>query len=117
METGTARGDLESTTRRSWERLSVDLRTEASSRLVSVVEFLSSASKELDRRPRSVEEVGIAREAYSRIQKDASGMAKELEEVAGLARVLAAWTRERLEGKTQKKMKKKKKRKKKEGIN
>ncbi|XP_046488904.1 cytoplasmic dynein 2 heavy chain 1 [Neodiprion pinetum] len=98
VDTGTARADLESTTRRSWERLSVDLRTEASSRLVAVTEFLSSASQELDRRPRSIEEIGLAREAYARIRDDATGIAKELEDIAGLARVLAAWTRERLEG-------------------
>lgn len=78
--------------------MSVDLRTEASSRLVAVGEFLSSASKELDRRPRSVDEVGSAREAYARIRDEATGIAKELEDVSGLARVLAAWTRERLEG-------------------
>ncbi|XP_076621618.1 dynein cytoplasmic heavy chain beethoven [Colletes latitarsis] len=98
VDTVTTRNDLESATRRFWERLCSDLRVEASSRLVAIVEFLSSASKELERRPRSVEEVGLAYEAHERIQAQSSGMAEEMEAIAGLSKVLAAWTSENLEG-------------------
>lgn len=99
VDTATTRNDLESATRRYWERLCSDLRVEASSRLVAIVELLSSASKELERRPRSVEEVGLAYEAHARIEAQSSGMAEEMEAVAGLSKVLAAWTSEKLEGK------------------
>lgn len=78
--------------------MSSDLRTEASSRLIAIVEFLSSSARELDKRPHNIEEIGLAYEAYSRIQKEAQGTAEEFEAVTGLARVLAAWTREKLEG-------------------
>ncbi|XP_031838829.2 dynein cytoplasmic heavy chain beethoven isoform X1 [Nomia melanderi] len=98
VDTATTRNDLESASRRYWERLCSDLRVEASSRLVAIVEFLSSASKELERRPRSVEEVGLAYEAHARIEAQSSGMAEEMEAVAGLSKVLAAWTSEKLEG-------------------
>nr|XP_033320776.1 cytoplasmic dynein 2 heavy chain 1 [Megalopta genalis] len=100
VDTSTTRSDLESASRRYWERLCSDLRVEASSRLVAIVEFLSSASKELERRPRSVEEVGLAYEAHARIEKQSSGMADEMEAIAGLSKVLAAWTSEKLEGVT-----------------
>lgn len=98
MDTAATRNDLESASRRYWERLCSDLRLEASSRLVAIVEFLSSASKELGRRPRNVEEVGLAYEAHARIQTQSSGMAEEMEAIAGLSKVLAAWTSEKLEG-------------------
>ncbi|KZC10148.1 Cytoplasmic dynein 2 heavy chain 1 [Dufourea novaeangliae] len=98
VDTATTRNDLESASRRYWERLCSDLRVEASSRLVAIVEFLSSASKELERRPRNVEEVGLANEAHARIEAQSSGMAAEMEAVAGLSKVLAAWTSEKLEG-------------------
>ncbi|XP_043507557.1 cytoplasmic dynein 2 heavy chain 1 [Frieseomelitta varia] len=98
VDTATTRNDLESASRRYWERLCSDLRVEASSRLVAIVEFLSSASKELERRPRNVEEVGSAYEAHARIEAQSSGMAEEMEAVAGLSKVLAAWTSEKLEG-------------------
>ncbi|XP_078052127.1 dynein cytoplasmic heavy chain beethoven [Augochlora pura] len=98
VDTSTTRSDLESASRRYWERLCSDLRVEASSRLVAIVEFLSAASKELERRPRSVEEVGLAYEAHARIERQSSGMADEMEAVAGLSKVLAAWTSEKLEG-------------------
>lgn len=98
VDTGTTRNDLESASRRHWERLSSDLRAEASSRLVAVMDFLSSITKELDKRPRTVEEIGLAYEAHSRIQKQSEGIAEEIQAVAGLARVLAAWTKERLDG-------------------
>ncbi|XP_017891098.1 cytoplasmic dynein 2 heavy chain 1 isoform X2 [Ceratina calcarata] len=98
VDTATTRNDLESASRRYWERLCSDLRAEASSRLVAVVEFLSSASRELERRPRNVEEVGLAYEAHARIQKQSAGMAEEMEAVTGLSKVLAAWTSEKLEG-------------------
>ena len=78
--------------------MSFDLRAEASSRLVAVVEFLSSSTRELERRPHNVEEIGLAYESYSRIQKESKGISQELEAITGLARVLAAWTREKLEG-------------------
>lgn len=99
IDTGTTRNDLESATRRYWDRLSSDLRTEALSRLVTVTEFLSTAARELDRRPRNVEEVGIAYEVHARIERESSTMVEELEAVTGFARVLAAWTREKLDGK------------------
>ena len=83
---------------RYWERLALDLRAEASSRLVSITEFLSSASKKLSHRARTIEEIGEAYEAYSSIQTQSNEIAKELEDVTGLGRVLAAWTREKLEG-------------------
>ncbi|CAK9809936.1 Cytoplasmic dynein 2 heavy chain 1 [Anthophora quadrimaculata] len=98
VDTATTRNDLESASRRYWEHLCSDLRVEASSRLVAIVEFLSSASKELERRPRNVEEVGMAYEAHARIQTQSSGMAEEMEAIAGLSKVLAAWTSEKLEG-------------------
>lgn len=98
VDTATARNDLESASRRYWERMSFDLRAEASSRLIAIVDFLSSSSRELDKRPHNVEEIGMAYETYSRIQKDSEGTARELQDVTGLARVLAAWTREKLEG-------------------
>ncbi|XP_017764042.1 PREDICTED: cytoplasmic dynein 2 heavy chain 1 [Eufriesea mexicana] len=98
VDTAATRNDLESASRRYWERLCSDLRLEASSRLVAVVEFLSSASKELGRRPRNVEEFGLAYEAHARIQTQSSGMAEEMEAIAGLSKVLAAWTSEKLEG-------------------
>lgn len=98
VDTATTRSDLESASRRYWERLCSDLRVEASSRLVAIVEFLSSASKELERRPRSVEEVGLAYEAHARIEVQSAGMSEEMEAVIGLSKVLAAWTSEKLEG-------------------
>ncbi|XP_043268031.1 cytoplasmic dynein 2 heavy chain 1 [Venturia canescens] len=98
IDTGTTRNDLESGTRRYWDRLSSDLRAEASSRLVTVTEFLSMAARELDRRPRNVQEVGIAYEVHTRIERESAAMAEELEAVTGFARVLAAWTREKLDG-------------------
>lgn len=100
VDTSTTRNDLESASRRYWERLCSNLRVEASSRLVAIVEFLSSASKELERRPRNVEEVGLAYEAHARIEAQSSGMAEEMEAIAGLSKVLAAWTSEKLEGRT-----------------
>lgn len=98
IDTGTTRIDLESASRRYWDRLSSDLRAEASSRLVAVVEFLSNAARELDHRPRNVEEVGLAYEAHGRIQRESMTIAEELEAVTGFAKVLAAWTREKLDG-------------------
>ncbi|KAK0158915.1 hypothetical protein PV328_009853 [Microctonus aethiopoides] len=98
IDTTTTRNDLESTTRRYWEHLSSDLRAEASSRLVTVVNFLSSAMKELDRRPANVEEVGLAYEAHKKIEEGSRDIGRELEYVTGLAKVMAAWTRERLDG-------------------
>ncbi|XP_043684796.1 cytoplasmic dynein 2 heavy chain 1 [Vespula pensylvanica] len=98
IDTGTTRNDLESASRRYWERLCSDLRVEASSRLVAVVDFLSLAAKELERRPHNVEEVGLANEAHERIEKQYAGIGNEMEAVAGLAKVLAAWTSEKLEG-------------------
>ncbi|XP_047369553.1 cytoplasmic dynein 2 heavy chain 1 isoform X1 [Vespa velutina] len=98
IDTGTTRNDLESASRRYWERLCSDLRVEASSRLVAIVDFLSFASKELERRPHNVEEVGLANEAHERIQQQYAGIGSEMEAVAGLTKVLAAWTSEKLEG-------------------
>ncbi|KAI4495703.1 hypothetical protein M0802_008538 [Mischocyttarus mexicanus] len=98
IDTGTTRNDLESASRRYWERLCSDLRVEASSRLVAVVDFLSSAAKELEKRPHNVEEVGLANEAHERIQQQYVGVGNEMESVIGLAKVLAAWTSEKLEG-------------------
>jgi len=71
---------------------------EASSRLMAVVEFLSFASKELERRPRDVEEVGLAHEAHARIEQQSAGIAEEMEVVTVLAKVMAAWTSEKLDG-------------------
>lgn len=99
VDTATTRNDLESASRRYWERLSSDLRAEASSRLVDVVDFLSAAARELERRPKDVEEVGLAVEAHKRIAEESTSVGDELEAVTGLARVMAAWTREKLEGK------------------
>ncbi|KAJ8675958.1 hypothetical protein QAD02_011744 [Eretmocerus hayati] len=98
VDTGTIRNDLESLSRRYWERLALDLRAEASSRLVSIVDFLSSSSRKLSQRARTIEEIGDANEAYTHIQTQSSEIVRELEDVSGLGRVLAAWTRERLEG-------------------
>ncbi|XP_015119188.1 cytoplasmic dynein 2 heavy chain 1 [Diachasma alloeum] len=98
IDTSTTRNDLESASRRYWDRLSSDLRAEASSRLVGVVDFLSAAARELDRRPKDVEEVGLAFEAHKRITEESAGIGGELEAVTGLARVMAAWTREKLDG-------------------
>ncbi|XP_066585667.1 cytoplasmic dynein 2 heavy chain 1 [Prorops nasuta] len=99
IDTATTRNDLELATRRFWERLSSDLRAEASSRLVAILEFLSSASKDLERTPRNVQEVGQAHLAHSRIQQQAFGhIASEMEAVEGLAKVMAAWTSESLDG-------------------
>ncbi|XP_011311295.1 cytoplasmic dynein 2 heavy chain 1 [Fopius arisanus] len=98
VDTSTTRNDLESASRRYWDRLSSDLRGEASSRLVGVVDFLSAAARELERRPKDVEEVGLALEAHKRIAEESGGVGDELAAVAGLARVMAAWTREKLDG-------------------
>lgn len=98
IDTSTTRNDLESASRRYWDRLSNDLRAEASSRLGGIVEFLSAAAKELDKRPKNVEEVGGAFEAHKRIQEESAGIGKELEAVTGLAKVMATWTREKLDG-------------------
>ncbi|XP_014611048.1 PREDICTED: cytoplasmic dynein 2 heavy chain 1 [Polistes canadensis] len=98
IDTGTTRNDLESASRRYWERLCSDLRVEAFSRLVAIVDFLSFAAKELEKRPHNVEEVGLANEAHERIEKQYDGVGNEMEAVAGLAKVLAAWTSEKLEG-------------------
>lgn len=89
---------METASRHYWERLCSDLRAEASSRLVAIVDFLSFASKELERRPRDVEEVGLAYEAHARIEQQSAGIAEEMETVAVLAKVLAAWTSEKLDG-------------------
>ncbi|KAL0104886.1 hypothetical protein PUN28_016497 [Cardiocondyla obscurior] len=98
IDTATTRNDLEIASRRYWERLCSDLRAEASSRLVAIVDFLSFASKELDRRPRDVEEVGLAHEAHARIEQQSAKIAEEMEVVAVLAKVMAAWTSEKLDG-------------------
>lgn len=98
VDTATTRNDLEMASRHYWERLCSDLRAEASSRLVAVVEFLSFVSKELERRPRDVEEVGLAYEAHARIEMQLAGIAEEVEAVAVLAKVMAAWTSEKLDG-------------------
>ncbi|XP_018402903.1 PREDICTED: cytoplasmic dynein 2 heavy chain 1 [Cyphomyrmex costatus] len=98
IDTATTRNDLEIASRHYWERLSYDLRAEASSRLVAIVDFLSFASKELERRPRDVEEVGLAHEAHARIEQQSAGIAEEMEVVAVLAKVMAAWTSEKLDG-------------------
>ncbi|XP_020293197.1 cytoplasmic dynein 2 heavy chain 1 [Pseudomyrmex gracilis] len=100
VDTATTRSDLETASRRYWERLCSDLRTEASSRLMAVVDFLSFASKELERRPRDAEEVGLAHEAHARIEQQSAGIADEMEAVAVLAKVMAAWTSEKLDGVT-----------------
>lgn len=65
---------------------------------MAIVEFLSFASKELERRPRDVEEVGLAHEAHARIEQQSAGIAEEMEVVAVLAKVMAAWTSEKLDG-------------------
>lgn len=49
-------------------------------------------------RARTIEEIGEAYEAYSHIQTQSDEIAKELEDVSGLGRILAAWTREKLDG-------------------
>ncbi|XP_071561821.1 cytoplasmic dynein 2 heavy chain 1 [Temnothorax nylanderi] len=98
VDTATTRNDLETASRHYWERLCSDLRAEASSRLVAIVDFLSFASKELERRPRDVEEVGLAHEAHARIEQQSAGIAEEMEVVAVLAKVMAAWTSEKLDG-------------------
>ncbi|XP_032668403.1 cytoplasmic dynein 2 heavy chain 1 [Odontomachus brunneus] len=98
VDTATTRNDLETASRHYWERLCSDLRAEASSRLVAIVDFLSFASKELERRPRDVEEVGLAHEAHARIEQQSAGIAEEMEAVAVLAKVMAAWTSEKLDG-------------------
>ena len=67
---------------------------------MAVVDFLSSASRDLDRKPRDIEEMGLAYEIYSRIKNDSAGIEQELETISGLAKILAAWTRDKLEGKT-----------------
>lgn len=54
--------------------------------------------KELDRRPANVEEVGLAYEAHKKIEEGSRDIGRELEYVTGLAKVMAAWTRERLDG-------------------
>nr|XP_012219219.1 PREDICTED: cytoplasmic dynein 2 heavy chain 1 [Linepithema humile] len=98
VDTATTRNDLETASRHYWERLCSDLRTEASSRLVAIVDFLSFASKELERRPHDVEEVGLAHEAHARIEQQSAGIAAEMEAVTVLAKVMAAWTSEKLDG-------------------
>lgn len=65
---------------------------------MAIVEFLSFASKELERRPRDVEEVGLAHEAHARIEQQSAGIAEEMQVVAVLAKVMAAWTSEKLDG-------------------
>lgn len=65
---------------------------------MAIVDFLSFASKELERRPRDVEEVGLAHEAHARIEQQSAGIAEEMEVVAVLAKVMAAWTSEKLDG-------------------
>lgn len=89
---------METASRHYWEHLCSDLRVEASSRLMAIVEFLSFASKELERRPRDVEEVGLAHEAHARIEQQSAGIAEEMEVVTVLAKVMAAWTSEKLDG-------------------
>ncbi|XP_058798637.1 cytoplasmic dynein 2 heavy chain 1 [Phymastichus coffea] len=98
IDISTIRNDLELLSRRYWERLALDLRAEASSRLVFIIDFLSSASKKLSHRARTIEEIGEAYEAYSSIKKQSDDIARELEDVSGLGRVLAAWTRDKLDG-------------------
>lgn len=66
--------------------------------MASILEFLSSSSKKLSQRARTIDEVGEAYEAYSSIQNQSNQIAQELDDVSGLGRVLAAWTREKLEG-------------------
>ncbi|KAG7200033.1 hypothetical protein KM043_004800 [Ampulex compressa] len=98
IDTAITRNELESASRQYWERLCFDLRIEASSRLAAIVEFLSSASKELERKPGNVEEVGMAYKAHTRITQQSADIAEEVEAVTGLAKVLAAWTSEKLDG-------------------
>lgn len=98
VETSTTRNDLESATRRYWERICSDLRAEASSRLIAIADFISLSLKELQRRPRNVEEVGQVCEAHARITQRSEGIEQEIEEVVGLSKVLSAWTSEHLEG-------------------
>lgn len=57
VNTATTRNDLEIASRRYWERLRSSLKAEASSRLVAVVDFLSFASKELERTTFNVDRV------------------------------------------------------------
>lgn len=65
---------------------------------MAIVDFLSFASKELERRPHDVEEVGLAYEAHARIEQQSAGIAEEMEVVTVLAKVMAAWTSEKLDG-------------------
>lgn len=98
IDTATTRNDLESATRRTWDRLSTELRSEAAERLVTCVDFLSLAGRDLDHRPKDIEEVALAYEAHRRIERDTPRIAAELECATGLARIMAAWTREKLDG-------------------
>uniref|UniRef100_A0ABD2XKY5 Dynein heavy chain, cytoplasmic n=1 Tax=Trichogramma kaykai TaxID=54128 RepID=A0ABD2XKY5_9HYME len=98
IDTATIRNDLELLSRRYWEQLSLDLRAEASSRLISIVDFLSTSSKKLQQRSRTIEEIGEAFDAYMQIQSQTDEIIRELEDVTGLSRVLAAWTKEKLDG-------------------
>lgn len=98
IDTATTRSDLESATRRTWDRLSTELRAEAAERLLTCVEFLSSAARDLEHRPKDVEEVALAYDAHRRIESETPRIAAELECATGLARLMAAWTREKLDG-------------------
>ncbi|KAF7991046.1 hypothetical protein HCN44_000861 [Aphidius gifuensis] len=92
IDTSTTRNDLESSSRRYWDRLSSDLRAEASSRLGKIVEFLSSVTKELDKRPKNIEQVGEAFLTHKKIQQESTGIGDELEAVTdGLSGAHAAW--------------------------
>ncbi|CAD6239204.1 GSCOCG00008639001-RA-CDS, partial [Cotesia congregata] len=98
IDTATTRSDLESATRRTWDRLSTELRAEAAERLLTCVEFLSSAARDLEHRPKDIEEVALAYDTHRRIESETPRIAAELECATGLARLMAAWTREKLDG-------------------
>lgn len=99
IETSTIRSDLESLSRRHWEHLVLELRAEATSRLVTVSDFISLSTKKLSQRAHTIEEIGTSFEAYNEIKNQSKGIVKEIQDVTGLGKVLTAWTRERLDGK------------------
>jgi hypothetical protein len=45
-----------------------------------------------------VEEVGLVHEAHARIEQQSASIAEEMEAVSVLAKVMAAWTSEKLDG-------------------
>ncbi|KAK3929891.1 Cytoplasmic dynein 2 heavy chain 1 [Frankliniella fusca] len=91
------RAEIDLQNRHYWDTLTSSLQASIFSEIAVVEKFINDSTEALSKQPRSVDEIGEAKAAYSEISNKTRQMMASLEEIQQKNKTLAGWTKERVE--------------------